>query len=217
MMKKLFINLIVNFLLSFLIIIFLEFFIFDYNNKKEIYLKNNEEKNWIESEKKVYNEFFNNEELCKCFMEETKNYEEYRSIFSGLIKTESNLKKYALNKTNKDKSLSVGYTQLNYNYYKKDYSLHELYDTEINIKLGFEVFLKCYDLSKRKEIVALAYYNSGYGKVNNYRSGIITFEYISKILRISKEIDEKLSVEYEKLKKDCELKFNMFLYLKSLI
>ena len=117
-------------------------------------------------------------------IKDVKHYSEryrvdYRLVLA-VIKTESNFHKHAMGR-NKDGSYDQGYMQLNSRYY----------DGANNIDNGIAHLKWCLDNSIYLP-TSLSYYNAGYGKVNGFRAGKTTFDYVGKVLKEYEYLKERL-------------------------
>ena len=64
----------------------------------------------------------------------------------------------------------------------------DFYDIETNISTGVAYLRYCLDLGEN-EIVALAFYNAGHGRVSSGGTPLMTLEYISSILEYQEELE----------------------------
>lgn len=110
----------------------------------------------------------------------TNKYEIPTSLLVSLMETESNYNQYAINH-NVNGSTDRGLCQLNSSTFR-DLTVEDFFNPEINISKASELLRWCIDQSDNNLVIALAYYNAGYGNVNNQRVGEITLNYIDKIL-----------------------------------
>ena len=137
----------------------------------------------------------NNREIAQIIYKHTKNKGLDTFFYLALIKTESNFNIRAINK-NKDGSLDRGIAQLNSRTFP-DLELEDFYDPDINIDHSTDFIKWALEQAKNNEVLALAYYNAGYGKVSGKDVGRITLNYINKIM-ITRDKYKNEFYEYQK-------------------
>ncbi|MDC7228344.1 MAG: lytic transglycosylase domain-containing protein [Spirochaetales bacterium] len=84
-------------------------------------------------------------------------------------------------------SIDRGLFQLNSESFPQ-LSRDDFYDIETNVSNGLAYLRYCLDLGEN-EIVALAIYNAGHGRVSGRGAPLMTLEYISKILEYKSELE----------------------------
>lgn len=137
----------------------------------------------------------NNREVAQIIYKHTKDKGLDTFFYLALIKTESDFNIRAVNK-NKDGSLDRGIAQLNSRTFP-DLKLEDFYDPDINIDHSTDFIKWALDQAKNNEVLALAYYNAGYGKVSGKDVGKLTLNYINKIM-ITRDQYKKDFFEYQK-------------------
>ncbi len=103
----------------------------------------------------------------------------------SLMWAESNFNPEAFNRNSV--SIDRGLFQLNSESFPK-MTKDQFYDIETNISTGTAYLKHCLDLGEN-EIVALAIYNAGHGRVSGKGAPLMTLEYISKILDYREQLE----------------------------
>jgi hypothetical protein len=179
-----------NYIIFFILLIFLftslkTIDISSIEPKKEFIIKT------FDIEKEYYNFFCyytKSPRITKLIMKYAKENDVEYSLAFALPKVESGFLVYALNYNKLSKSYDVGIFELNTKSYTK-YSIKQLYNPELNIKLGLEHLRWSLNKANNNVIKALSFYNAGYWKTTNYMVGTSTLDYINKIM-LEKEIIE---------------------------
>lgn len=133
----------------------------------------------------------NNPQIAKQVVIHASQFGIEPSLLAALIKVESDFNPLAIN-YNYNGSIDRGLCQLN-NRTFTSFQVGDFYNTELNIKTGAEFLKWCIDNAENNMVVALAYYNAGYGNVTNEKVGDTTLNYINKILHHKKTYDEALA------------------------
>lgn len=149
-----------------------------------------------EVERLYYSQVIGNEEIADLVLKYSAHNEIDPALLVALMETESNFNPKAINR-NKNGSYDRGLCQLNSNTFR-DLKPAEFYEPETNIKLAAELLRWCYKTSGNNPVIALAYYNAGYGNVNNDRVGSITLKYIHKIFNLKKQHEEQIALLLDK-------------------
>lgn len=114
------------------------------------------------------------------------------SLIVALMKVESNFNPLAIN-YNRNGSIDRGICQLNNSTFKH-FKIADFYNVELNIKTGCDFLRWCIDNADDSIVMALAYYNAGYGNVSRENVGDITLNYINKILGYKKTYDDQIAL-----------------------
>jgi translation elongation factor EF-Tu-like GTPase len=130
-------------------------------------------------------EFVDNKQILETVLNICQIENVEPELVLSVIKVESNFKIYATGK-NKNGTIDRGLMQIN----SSNIDCDTVYTPEKNIIEGVKILKWCLDKADNDVILALSYYNAGYGKVKQYKTGESTYKYISKIIK-----------EYEELKK----------------
>lgn len=112
----------------------------------------------------------------------------------ALCEAESSYTPRAVNRSNRNGTVDRGLFQLNSATFP-DLAAEEFFDIDENAKLGLGHLRWCLDTAGT-EVAALALYNAGSGTVNSARTGMTTLNYISRILKNRRGIEERFIVEY---------------------
>lgn len=149
-----------------------------------------------ELERLYYSDIIGSEKIADLVLKYSAINSIEPALVVALMETESNFNPRALNR-NKNGSYDRGLCQLNSSTFK-ELKVADFYDPETNIRLATELLNWCYRTSDNNPVIALAYYNAGYGNVNNDRVGSITLNYIHKIFNLKKQHEESITMLLEK-------------------
>jgi hypothetical protein len=107
------------------------------------------------------------------------------SLAFSLMWAESRFNPDAFNRN--ASSIDRGLYQLNSESFP-DLSLNQFYDIETNVSTGLSYLRYCLDLGKN-EIVALAIYNAGHGRVSGAGAPLMTLDHVSNIMDYKSELE----------------------------
>ncbi|HBD96500.1 MAG: hypothetical protein A2015_15705 [Spirochaetes bacterium GWF1_31_7] len=145
-----------------------------------------------EIKKEYFSGVINDSEIADYAIKYSNDFGIDTSLIVALMRVESNFNPLAINH-NKNYSTDRGLCQLN-NKTFPHYKVGDFYNAELNIKTGAEFLKWCIDNADNNLVMALAYYNAGYGNVSKENVGDLTLSYINKILGHKKTYDEQLTM-----------------------
>ena len=122
----------------------------------------------------------------------------------SLCAEESNFRPRAFN-TNRNGSVDRGLFQLN-NESFPHLTLDEFYDIAVNTRIGLAYLRERLDFAGT-EIAALAMYNAGIGRVSSAGTPQSTLNYISRILRRQRSIEERFIAKYIDINQEGSAKY----------
>lgn len=112
----------------------------------------------------------------------------------ALCETESSYTPRAVNRSNLNGTVDRGLFQLNSATFP-DLEVDDFFDINENARQGLSHLRWCLDTAGT-EVAALALYNTGFGNVDSARTGLPTLNYISRILKRQRGIEERFIIEY---------------------
>ena len=118
------------------------------------------------------------------------------SLAFALCAEESRFNPMAFNR-NRNETVDRGLFQLNSGSFP-DLPIQDFYDPEINTRNGLSYLRRCLDTAG-SEVSALAMYNAGTTRVRTAGTPQSTLDYISRILRRQRNIEERFMVEYVRI------------------
>ena len=121
------------------------------------------------------------------------------SIVFSLGWEESRFNPKAVNRANTDKSIDRGLFQLNSSSFP-GLREEDFFDPETNAFYGIAHLKHCLDIAGT-EVAALAMYNAGTGRVRAGGTPKVTLDYVSRILKKQRQIEENFNAQYSKIEK----------------
>lgn len=134
----------------------------------------------------IYNNNIKNYNITKKIIDECIKENIPINVIIAIVWVESNFKPYAIN-YNKN-SYDIGLFQLNTNVYKK-YNYYDLYDINLNIKLGIKHFKEELEFFNKNIELAILSYNCGRNRILNDKLGKKNIEYLRKVLEMENYLD----------------------------
>jgi hypothetical protein len=156
-------------------------------------------------------ELCNSKQIATIILANAEEFDIPPALAFSLCWEESRFNPRAFNNANRDNSVDRGLFQLNSRTFPA-LAVQDFYNPEINAHNGMKYLRTCLD-SGETEIIALAMYNAGSGRVRGTGTPLRTLVYISRILENSDKIEnhfQSWEARYQQmLLEGVEINFDM--------
>lgn len=167
--------------------------VFDMGGEQDIILEAYGDPAYRERVVEFFSELAGSEQIASAILANAADLEISPALAFALCWEESRYNVMAFNR-NHNETVDRGLFQLNSGTFP-DLPVEDFYDPEINAKHGLKHLLWCLNIAGT-EVAGLAMYNAGTARVRSAGTPKGTLDYISRILKRQRKIEEQFAADY---------------------